>query len=388
MLKKVKDWDEQMLRFGPYRILSEIPRKILRGIRWLRNHGLTCAGFYVWQKLRVRLPAKEPLVSIVVPVYNVEPYLEQCLDSLVKQTMKAIEIIAVDDGSTDGSLEILNRYAAQDKRVHVYTQKNQYAGAARNLGLSHAKGEYVLFLDGDDHFAKNLAADTYVEGKAAKADLVLFDARQFDDQTGRIDEQNRFCFEHNIPRKQPFNYQDCPEKLFQITTPCPWTKLFRREFIQEQGLRFQCIHNSNDVYFTLSAMASAERIVSLNKTLVYYRTGLSGNLQSTKSKNPFCFYEAYRELRDRLVQLGRMEELRQSFVNRVVSECLFNIRTQKDVQAQKAVYELVRQKAVSELELAGYEKSFYYNPYEYKVLRAIMDQDSIVTLREDGTLQI
>ena len=93
-----------------------------------------------------------PKVSVIIPVYNVEDYLRQCLDSVINQTLKDIEIICVDDGSTDKSLEILHEYEKKDSRITVLTQKNQYAGVARNVGMSVATGKYFVFLDSDDFF--------------------------------------------------------------------------------------------------------------------------------------------------------------------------------------------------------------------------------------------
>lgn len=89
-------------------------------------------------------------VSVIIPVYNVEPYLKQCMDSVVGQTLKDIEIICVDDGSTDNSLDILREYAAEDSRIQIIEQKNAGAGAARNNGMRYATGKYLSFLDSDD----------------------------------------------------------------------------------------------------------------------------------------------------------------------------------------------------------------------------------------------
>ncbi len=95
---------------------------------------------------------RQPDVSIIIPVYNASKYLPGCLDSLISQTYEKIEIICVNDGSDDDSLMILEKYAEMDQRISVYSQKNQYAGAARNFGMDHARGKYFLFLDSDDLF--------------------------------------------------------------------------------------------------------------------------------------------------------------------------------------------------------------------------------------------
>ena len=92
----------------------------------------------------------EPKVSIIIPVYNVEPFLARCLDSVVGQTLRGIEIICVDDGSPDRSIDILNRYAAQDDRIRVISQENRGLGGARNRGFDAATGEFILFVDSDD----------------------------------------------------------------------------------------------------------------------------------------------------------------------------------------------------------------------------------------------
>ena len=97
----------------------------------------------------------EVKVSVIMPVYNVEKYLRQSLDSVLAQTLSEIEIICVDDGSTDGSYDILEEYAAKDQRITVLKQQNQYAGVARNHGLEKAGGKYVVFWDSDDFFEKN-----------------------------------------------------------------------------------------------------------------------------------------------------------------------------------------------------------------------------------------
>ena len=97
-----------------------------------------------------------PEVSVVIPVYNVEPYLRECLDSVLNQTFKDIEVICVDDGSTDGSVSVLNEYADKDGRVKVVTAEHKNAGAARNISYGLSKGKYLLFLDADDVFAPNM----------------------------------------------------------------------------------------------------------------------------------------------------------------------------------------------------------------------------------------
>lgn len=317
---------------------------------------------------------KVPLVSFILPVYNVEEYLHESLDSLLRQTLPHIEIICVDDGSKDRSLEILNSYAQKDSRVRVLTQKNQFAGTARNLGMTVATGEYLVFLDPDDFFEETLAADAYYAAKLNKADVVIFGAKHFDHANKQIKDAPWLFQEKFVPLIEPFNYRICPNRLYQITTPSPWTKMFRREFVEKSGLKFQGVRNSNDLFFVYSALAMAKRIATVNKTLVYYRVGMATNLQATKKKAPLCFYEAYKALHDKLQETGRLDVLRQSYVNAVLSGCMHNLRTQKDPEARQLVYDALKNEAFDRLELVGHDRDYYYNADFYEEMMAIVSR--------------
>lgn len=112
-----------------------------------------------------------PKISVIIPVYNAEKYLEKCLDSILQQTFREIEVICVDDGSQDASKQILRRYASQDARVIVVEQKNMYAGVARNRGMELAKGKYLIFLDADDFFHPDMLRRAYACSEQYRADI-------------------------------------------------------------------------------------------------------------------------------------------------------------------------------------------------------------------------
>ena len=218
-----------------------------------------------------------PAVSVIIPCYNAEKYLDMCMESILNQTLRDIEIICVDDGSTDKTLNKLNYYAANNPRMRVFSQRNQFAGAARNLGLSQARGEYVLFLDCDDFFAENLAQDAYAAAVSADADVVLFNARCFDEATGEF-QKGWFLNMGLVPEKRPFSPEECADHLYQSTSPVPWTKMFRRQFLLDTKLQFQTLRHTNDFYFVLSGLAMAKRIVAIDQVLVTYRIGQKTNL--------------------------------------------------------------------------------------------------------------
>ncbi len=124
-----------------------------------------------------------PKVSIIIPVYNVEKYLKECLNSVVNQTLKEIEIICVDDGSTDNSLSILEEYAKKDNRINLLKQENSGAGAARNKGLDSARGEYIYFLDSDDFLELNAIEILYNQIAKNQADICFFKFYKYNQQT-------------------------------------------------------------------------------------------------------------------------------------------------------------------------------------------------------------
>ena len=148
-------------------------------------------------------------VSVIIPVYNAEKYLEECLDSLLRQTFTDMEIICVDDGSTDSSAEILKRFQEKDRRIRVLFQENQYAGIARNNGMKIAQGEYLLFLDADDFFEDTLLEKIYSQGKKMGADIVLFGAKQYNRKMGCVSPASWYLKTAAVPEENPFS--DCNE---------------------------------------------------------------------------------------------------------------------------------------------------------------------------------
>ena len=122
-------------------------------------------------------------VSVVVPVYNTELYLNQCVDSLLAQTLKNVEFIFVDDGSTDRSVEILKEYQQKDPRITILQQKNQFAGVARNNGMKAATGKYIIFVDSDDFFEPTMLEEAFNCAEANQAEIVAFDFYRYNNVT-------------------------------------------------------------------------------------------------------------------------------------------------------------------------------------------------------------
>ena len=253
-----------------------------------------------------------PRVSVIIPVHNTASYLRQCLDSIIRQSLREIEIICVDDGSEDESAGILSDYKALDNRICVISQECLGAGSARNAGLDLSRGEWVMFVDSDDFAEPTLLEEAYAAGVTSSADIVLFSANSYDTSTKRKSFMP-WSFNRGIVPTLPCETAELYSCLFQITKPAPWTKLFRRSFVAKNGIKFQNLHNTNDLFFSYLSLAVSHRLAWVDKPLMNYRKN-PGGTQGTKRSHPEDFYFALEALQKELVHRGMYEKVRQSFL--------------------------------------------------------------------------
>lgn len=251
-------------------------------------------------------------VSVIIPVYNTEKYLEKCLNTIINQTLKDIEIICVDDGSSDRSLDILHEYEQKDERIIVLTQKNLHAGVARNTGLSIAKGEYLSFLDSDDWFELNMLEEMYNKAEEDKSDIVVCGWKSYNNVTGSI--IRTATIDQKFVEKSPFNPKDFSDDLFSVAYSNPWTKLFRRSFFIENNLKFEPCKVCNDMTCVCTALAIANKISIINKPFIYYRFNQSTNLSATRYKNKDSAIYAVNKLEQNLRKFGLYEYFQQAFI--------------------------------------------------------------------------
>ena len=222
-----------------------------------------------------------PKISIIMPVFNAAAYLEETLRCLVEQTMQDFEVILVDDGSTDSSLPVLQKAAEQDQRIIMLHQSHKGAGAARNFGFSHARGEYAIFLDSDDQFSPVLLEKLYAAITETQADIAACNfSRIYPD--GRETQQEGVHTKWIPDGHEVFSYRDTPDYIMRVINPTPWNKLYRTDFIREKGLRFDEISSTNDIAFAAVSVAAAERVTYISDSLVRYRVGHAGTITSSK----------------------------------------------------------------------------------------------------------
>ncbi len=258
-------------------------------------------------------------VSVIMPVYNSGQYLCPCIDSLLAQTLKDIQIIIIDDASTDGSVNILKQYAQMDNRIRVIGNSiHQGAGYCRNQGMDIAQGKYVIFLDSDDYFDSHLLEVSYSAGEKYNTDIVFFDFYYVDVTKRHVEQSPQLLFMKAMEGKV-FSGDAFPDRLFNVLFEVPWNKLCRLEFLLSHDIRFQEIQNSNDVYFGCCVSALAKRMTYINEYLVYYRVNCVGQISATRGKNPICAFEALKLLKTKLENEGVFDKYKIGFCSHVIS---------------------------------------------------------------------
>ncbi|HOI70926.1 MAG TPA: glycosyltransferase [Methanobacterium sp.] len=230
-------------------------------------------------------------VSIIIPVYNVEKYLRQCLDSIVNQTLKEIEVICINDGSTDNSPIILEEYEKKDPRIRVITQENMGSGVARNRAIQQAKGKYIGFMDSDDWADPTMFEKLYENAELNNSDIVMCPMLIINESgqgLSRSDKKllpyyNLDCFDETFDNRV-FNYKDTEDFIFEVAVNA-YNKIYKTSFVRkynakfaEDGLIFQ------DNIFFFSTYLNASRMTLMRDFLYIHRTNRSGSVQTEKGK--------------------------------------------------------------------------------------------------------
>ena len=312
-----------------------------------------------------------PDVSVIIPVYNVEKYLRQCLDSVTGQTLENIEIICVDDGSDDSSPRILEEYAAKDSRIKVLTQKNAGAGAARNKGLAAAKGRYLSFLDSDDFFEADMLECAYEKITQDAADFVVFQSDQYYTDDDKYKEMPWTLRVKEIPPYTPFSHRQMTDNIFKVFVGWAWDKLYDREFVIKNNLLFQEQRTSNDMLFVFSAVFLAKRITVVKKVLAHQRRDAKDSLSKTRENSWFCFHDALIALKERIIAEGLFKELEKDFVNYTVHSSLWNINTLAEPTRTKLIKKM-KDEWEEEFGIKGRKTGYFYNKKEYLKYRSIV----------------
>lgn len=219
-------------------------------------------------------------VSVIIPVYNVENYLRKCLNSLVNQTLKDIEIIVVNDGTLDNSQEIIDEYVKKyPKKVVSVIQENGGQGAARNTGLLHAKGEYIGYVDSDDYVEENMYEELYKKAKEEDSDIVI-------------------CGNNVVKENYEFLSKEDVDKEFLLGKMAVWNKIYKKNIIVDNKIQFRSKVWYEDLDFTMKVFFSSKKISYIDKPLYNYLLREGSTMNNNNIKRNLELIEAFDSLID------------------------------------------------------------------------------------------
>ena len=280
-------------------------------------------------------------ISVIIPVYNTEIYLRQCLDSVINQTFKDIEIICVDDGSTDGSINILKEYSNKYSNFTYLTQDHLGAGAARNKGLDIAKGKYIGFLDSDDYFEVDMLEKMHQRAMKFDADMVVCSSINYSEKINEFIEYSDYPINLDItPLDTPFSYKDFPNNIMDMFAVEVWRDLFLKELITKNNIRFQNLETCNDNAFNFIARVCAKKIVVFNEKLILHR--IDHDYCITKGRGEYAIngIKALLYVEEYLKKHKLYSKLKKGLLKRMLQACRYEISCCNNEQYQKFLREL------------------------------------------------
>lgn len=296
-----------------------------------------------------------PKVTVIVPMYNSEDSIEQCIDSVLAQTLRDIELICVDDGSSDATRSLVEARASRDARVRVLQQGNAGPGAARNVALDCARGEFVYCLDADDYLDHSMLAQCVEALEKTGADMALVAFRTYNQQVQRefdAEWSMRNTDAFPVQPESVFTWRTAPDLFFETVQNVPWNKVVRRSLLEEHGIRFQEIRLTEDVMYSLPAAMAARSVVRIAVPLVVHREFAGTNAMSDKGRHPLDFLVAFKALRTWLQDMGVYDELRDGYRTWLLDAVYYNLPTYRDFDGFAAAYEQLMADGLAAFDLA------------------------------------
>lgn len=302
-------------------------------------------------------------ISIIVPIYNAEKYLNKCLDSLVNQTKKELEFILVNDGSTDKTEEIIKTY--KDKRIKYFKNKNQGIGKTRNFGIEKATGKYIMFLDSDDYFREDACEILYNKVEKNHADLGICDFYKIYD-SGVEEKIKLLSF-------KPTTLEKTPSLVNEINL-APWNKIYSKELITKNKLKFVENLKYEDAPFVIETFCRAKKIIKIDEYLNYYL--IHGNSETTV-RDKRCF--DILKIIDLIRKNTNDEEYLQDEINKLTVRIITNYTIQQRNQSDKNVGMEFIDKAFSylEKEVPDYKNNKYFQ--NRSILKRTIEKSKLLT---------
>lgn len=301
-------------------------------------------------------------VSIVMPVYNAEKYLRESISDILAQSYADYELICVDDGSKDGSGEILDSFSKNDERIKVIHQANTGGGIARDNGLKQAKGKYVLFLDSDDRFETDLIKTLVEYAETNKTDILAFDADLFDNESKA---------KKSAPWLILKNETLVTENPFDVLNTTVWNKLFLRSFLLDNSIHFIDNKYSDTMYFVAMALLNSNKTMVCNRVLLHYRVNNKASLIANQDKDYMAVYKNLEYIKEDLdkTQVEKAKEYFLRLAERVLTDRLRMMRT---LESYSALYNMLHDFGIAKL---GFDLNGFSETKEGARLKGIYEKN-------------
>ncbi|SET12637.1 Glycosyltransferase involved in cell wall bisynthesis [Pseudobutyrivibrio sp. C4] len=241
------------------------------------------------------------MISIIIPFYNTEKYIEQCIISIIHQTYEDFEAIFINDGSTDNSVKIVEEYIKKDRRLVLYNSDCKGAGNARNYGISKALGEYIICLDSDDFFEKELLEKMINRIQIDCAEICVCNADRYHQDTGIYENDGYKYLDYEDFSTNKINPVKRRDDVLKIVSMVCWNKLIQRKFLIKNEIKFQDIKVCEDNIYSIKAVVKAETVSLLDEILIHHRVSHGGNLMMSFYDNTKSVIEAIRYVQNEIL---------------------------------------------------------------------------------------
>lgn len=257
-------------------------------------------------------------VSLIIPTYNSEKYLEECLKSVINQTFRDYEIIIVDNNSEDNTVNVIKKYMEKYGNITlIRLDENLKQGIARNIGVQNAVGEYIMFVDSDDKVSPEFINKMYSKITSDGADITICRWAPFDNNTGKINFKHGYANFHRLPeqfRKTSFTWKDIKDEVFSQSN-VPWDKIYKRNFLIQKNVEFPGGMYFEDNVFSFDAIMKAEKITVLDECLIYYRVNRKQAVTARCDETFFDYLKIFSKIKENLEKTGFYDEMKYHFIN-------------------------------------------------------------------------
>ena len=325
---------------------------------------------------------KKPIISVIVPVYNVENYLRQSLNSILNQTFSNIEIICVNDGTKDNSRSILAEYQQKDCRIKIIDKDNGGLSSARNAGLKIAQGEFISFIDSDDWIEPQMLEKLYKNIISLNTDISICAVHQFDERKQRIDDSNPYYtlgyFDETFDNKV-FSYKDTRKFIMDVCVMA-WNKLYRKSLLDRCNARFPDGKIFEDGPFFFSIFFKTDRVSIVREPLYYYRINRKGSIVQKAGKSFLDVIDVAEIMLDRIKELDNEPLILETFCKKKVEDFISRYENMAYKYRKQFVEKLRKESSLID------EK--YYKPnmlkggflYNYELFRILINSGLLAFL--------